>query len=130
MRKIPSANQHGLNVTQALDIKDSNITLDVDVVIIGSGAGGATVVNGAVTFRTPDAILEKWNKEYGLTKINQVDGQVTGVSATVIDPQSKSKVASLLVHAKTVVSSAGAIQSPLLFLRSHIGNSSNLVGKT
>lgn len=288
MKTIKLASEHGLAVTQASDIKDAVIELTADVVVIGSGAGGAviayemaaagksviileagpyvsstdfteklpdmlerlyedqgaqmnstgdmsilqgrcvggsTVVNGAVTFRTPDSILEKWNTQYGLTEltkealepyfnkveknlsvhenqsheiakhsqilnrgakalgyshkplkrntrncgltghclsgcasdrkqsslitylpwaishgaklfadtramtINQRDGKAIGVTAETRDPATGEKTADVIVHASTVVSSAGAIQSPLLFLRSKIGNSSGHVGK-
>ena len=123
---------HGLAVTQAKDISETALTLEADVVVIGSGAGGAvaayelakagksvivleagpyvpsseftedfnqaivqlyedkgtqtnadgdlmvlqgkcvggsTVVNGCVAFRTPDYILEDWQKQYGLTNL-------------------------------------------------------------
>ncbi len=283
MTTVKLASEHGLAVTQASDIKESTIELTADVVVIGSGAGGAviayemaaagknviileagpyvpstgfteklpdmlellyedqgaqmnstgdmailqgrcvggsTVVNGAVTFRTPDVILEKWNTQYGLTElgpyfkkveknlsvhenqsheiakhsqilnrgakalgyshkplkrntkncgltghclsgcasdrkqsslitylpwaishgaklfadtramtIDHRDGKATGVTAETRDPATGEKIADVIVHASTVVSSAGAIQSPLLFLRSKLGNSSGQVGK-
>ncbi len=277
-----------LNVTTAKDVRESSLQLDADVVIIGSGAGGAvmayemakagkkvivleagpfvpstqfnekfpdmlellyadngnqatasgdllvlqgqciggsTVVNGCVAFRVPDFILEDWHRDFGLTnltteslapyydkveknlsihtnqehEINQnsrklrdganslgwsvkplrrnikdcalsghclsgcktdrkqsmlvtylpwashlgaqifADTRVTqiqvenggakGVKAEVTDPASGRKVADVTVNAKIVVTAAGAIQSPLLFLKSGIANSSGQVGK-
>lgn len=277
-----------LKVTTAKQIQSSSISLDADVVIVGSGAGGAvmayemaaagkkvvlleagsyipsaqfnekfpdmlemlyedkgnqatkqgdllvlqgrclggsTVVNGCVTFRVPDFILEKWSKEYGLTnltpealqpyfekieknlsihtnqphEINEnsrkmqkgaealgwsvkplkrnikdcaltghclsgcktdrkqsmlvtylpwachyganiytdtraielltLNGKATGVLAEVIDPETGNKVADMTVNAKVVVAAAGAVQTPLLFLKSEIANSSQQVGK-
>ncbi|HAJ41346.1 MAG TPA: GMC family oxidoreductase, partial [Alcanivorax sp.] len=122
----------GLSVTEAKDIKQSALTLDADVVIVGSGAGGAvagyelarrgkkvvileagpyvpskdfterfpesletlyqdhggqtnksgdllvlqgacvggsTVVNGCVCFRTPDFILQDWQRDFGLSDL-------------------------------------------------------------
>lgn len=288
MNTVKLATEHGLAVTQASDLQNSNLELSADVVVIGSGAGGAvvayelaaagksviileagpyvpsseftekfpdmlehlyedqgaqmnssgdmailqgscvggsTVVNGAVTFRTPDVVLEKWNTQYGLTNltkqrltpyfekveknlsvhdnepheiakhsqilnrgaealgyshkplkrntkscgltghclsgcasdrkqsslitylpwaishgaklisdtrvvtIDQADGKATGVTAETRDPKTGKKVTDVIVHANTVVSSAGAVQTPLLFLRSKLGNSSGQVGK-
>ena len=126
------ATTHGLAVTQAKDVSQASIELVADVVVVGSGAGGAvaayelaragksvivlesgpyvpsaeftedfaramnqlyqdkgtqansdgdllvlqgrcvggsTVVNGCVSFRTPDYILEDWQKQYGLTNL-------------------------------------------------------------
>ena len=122
----------GLPVTEAKDITQSTLTLDADVVIVGSGAGGAvagyelarrgkkvvileagpyvpskdfterfpesletlyqdhggqtnksgdllvlqgacvggsTVVNGCVCFRTPDFILQDWQRDFGLSDL-------------------------------------------------------------
>ncbi len=124
--------ESGLAVTQAKDVRESRLTLDADVVIVGSGAGGAvtgyelarrgkkvvileagpyvpskdfterfshsletlyqdhggqtnksgdllvlqgacvggsTVVNGCVCFRTPDFILEDWQRDFGLSEL-------------------------------------------------------------
>lgn len=277
-----------LNVTTAKDIREAKLQLDVDVVIVGSGAGGAvmayemakagkkvavleagpyvpssqfnekfpdmlellyadhgnqatsggdllvlqgtclggsTVVNGCVAFRVPDFILEDWHRDFGLTnlttevlapyfdkieknlaihenqeheinqnsrklrdgakalgwsvkplrrnirdcgltghclsgcksdrkqsmlvtylpwashhgakifadsKVTQIivkDGVATGVAAEVTDPVTGNKVADIHVSAKVVVVAAGAIQTPLLFLKSGIGNTSGQVGK-
>lgn len=64
-----------------------------------------------------------------VTRIHVQDGSATGVSAEIIDPATKRKVADMQVSAKIVVAAAGAVQTPLLFLRSGIGNSSGQVGK-
>ena len=124
----------GLQVHQASDVAESHIALDADVVIVGSGAGGAvtayelarqgkrvivleagpyvpsqaftedfteslhalyqdkggqanssgdllvlqgacvggsTVVNGCVCFRTPDFILEDWQRDFGLDELTE-----------------------------------------------------------
>lgn len=69
---------------------------------------------------------------YADTRVTQIlakDGAATGVKAEVTDPASGRKVADIEVSAKVVVSAAGAIQTPLLFLKSDIGNSSGQVGK-
>ncbi|WP_287962348.1 FAD-dependent oxidoreductase, partial [Alcanivorax sp.] len=122
----------GLAVHQASDVTDKNIEIQADVVIVGSGAGGAvsayelarrgfkvvvleagayvpskdfterfseslgtlyqdhgaqtnssgdllvlqgacvggsTVVNGCVCFRTPDFILQDWQRDFGLSDL-------------------------------------------------------------
>lgn len=126
------ATSHGLAVVQAKDVTQATLELVADVVVVGSGAGGAvaayelarsgksvivleagpyvpssaftedftkamdqlyqdkgaqankdgdllllqgrcvggsTVVNGCVSFRTPDYILEDWQKQHGLTNL-------------------------------------------------------------
>ncbi|HVL02314.1 MAG TPA: GMC family oxidoreductase [Dongiaceae bacterium] len=277
-----------LKVTTARDVSDAQLQLEADVVVIGSGAGGAvmayemakagksvivleagpyvpstrfnekfpdmlellyadkgnqatsggdllvlqgrciggsTVVNGCVAFRVPDFILQDWHRDFGLTnlttevlapyydkveknlgihtngehEINQnsrklrdganalgwsvkplrrnirdcaltghclsgcktdrkqsmlvtylpwasqlgahiyadtrvtkilvENGAATGVTAETIDPATGNKVADVTVKAKLVVTAAGAVQSPLLFLNSGIANSSGQVGK-
>ena len=277
----------GLPVVQASDIKSNNLHLKADVVVVGSGAGGAvtayelarqgldvivleagpyipskdfgedfnkaleslyedhgaqanrdgdllvlqgrcvggsTVVNGCVSFRTPDFILEEWRELHGLesmtpemlepyfervernlsisdngpheiarhsqlitegakklgwsvkphqrnvkqcaltghclsgckterkqsmlvtylpwaaahgarihsdtrvTRILASDGRATGVQAEVIDPEN-GKVADLQVDAPRVVLAAGAVQTPLLLLKSGLANSSGEVGR-
>lgn len=195
------------------------------LVLQGRCLGGSTVVNGCVTFRVPDFILEKWGQEYGLTNLTpevlapyfdkveknlsihtngpheinensrklqrgaeqlgwsvkplkrnikdcgltghclsgcktdrkqsmlvtylpwashhgaQIytdtfatriltdNGRATGVEAEVRDPHSGKAVARMNVKAKVVVAAAGAVQTPLLFLRSNLANSSGQVGK-
>lgn len=124
--------QGGLSVVQASDVRATGLTLEADVVIVGSGAGGAvtgyelarrgkkvvileagpyipsqgfterfstsletlyqdhgaqtnksgdllvlqgacvggsTVVNACVCFRTPDFILENWQRDFGLAEL-------------------------------------------------------------
>ncbi|MEE4251178.1 MAG: GMC family oxidoreductase [Alcanivoracaceae bacterium] len=36
----------------------------------GRCVGGSTVVNGCVSFRTPDFILEEWGRDFGLTNLS------------------------------------------------------------
>ncbi|MEX1666748.1 GMC family oxidoreductase N-terminal domain-containing protein [Zhongshania arctica] len=38
-------------------------------VLQGRCVGGSTVVNGCVTFRTPDFVLEQWQQEFGLNNL-------------------------------------------------------------
>lgn len=41
---------------------------DGDLLVLqGRCVGGSTVVNGCVSFRTPDFIFEEWHRDYGLT---------------------------------------------------------------
>lgn len=278
---------HGLQVTQASDVQEPQRELQVDAVVVGSGAGGAvtayelarkglkvlvleagpyvpssrftedfnnsmetlyedhggqanadgdllllqgrcvggsTVVNGCVAFRTPDFILQDWQRDFGLTNLtpealnpcfervernlsisdngeheiarhSQViraganklgwsvrpfkrnvkdcaltghclsgcktdrkqsmlvtylpwavahgaeiysdtrvtevltaEGRATGVRAEIIGADG-AKRCDLTVHAKTVVLAAGAVQTPLLLLKSGIANSSGQVGR-
>jgi len=64
-----------------------------------------------------------------VTQIVTADGKARGVVAEVISPETGSKVADVSVTAKIVVVSAGAVQTPILFQRSKLGNSSGQVGK-
>lgn len=283
--KMPSK---GLPVIQAKDIKDDKVKLTADVVIVGSGAGGAvaayelaktgkkvivleagpyvpseqfsemlavgmgqlyqdqggqsnlnkdftylqgacvggsTVVNATVCFRTPDYYLKLWAKEYGtenlttdsltpyfervekhlsirravreemsadahkliegcekagipwkasrrnvrfcalsgaclsgcvtdrkqsmlvtylpwaaahgakiysdtfVTRVKEKDGKVTGVVAEIKDQKSGQKIANMEIDAAKVILAAGAVQTPLILLKSKIANSSGQVGK-
>ncbi len=47
----------------------ANATGDL-IVLQGSCIGGSTVVNAAICFRTPDAVLESWGKDYGLDNLS------------------------------------------------------------
>ncbi|MBA54623.1 MAG: glucose-methanol-choline oxidoreductase [Pseudomonadales bacterium] len=204
----------------------NQVTSQGDLLVLqGRCLGGSTVVNGCVTFRVPDFILEKWSQEYGLTnltpetlapyfekveknlsihtnqpheinensrkmqkgaealgwsvkplkrnikdcgltghclsgcktdrkqsmlvtylpwashygakiytdtlvtRILEKDGRASGVEAEVKDPETGKTVAKMSVQAKVVVTAAGAIQTPLLFLKSGLANSSGQVGK-
>lgn len=62
-------------------------------------------------------------------KIISKNGRAAGVQAVINNRQTGRKVADLQVAAKLVVVAAGAIQSPLLLLRSGLGNSSGQVGQ-
>lgn len=64
-----------------------------------------------------------------VTRILVENGVATGVLAQVIDPVSGRQVADVTVKARVVVTAAGAVQSPLLFLSSDIANRSGQVGK-
>ncbi len=63
------------------------------------------------------------------TEILTENGKAVGVRAEVIDSESGNIKSNIKINAKIVVAAAGAIQTPLLFLKSGIGNSSNQVGK-
>ncbi len=39
------------------------------VLPLGRGLGGTTVVNSGTCFRTPDAVLERWRREFGLEEL-------------------------------------------------------------
>lgn len=204
----------------------NQVTSQGDLLVLqGRCLGGSTVVNGCVTFRLPDFILEQWADEFGLTnlspetlapyfeKIEQnlsihtnqpheinensrkmqkgaealgwsvkplkrnikdcgltghclsgcktdrkqsmlvtylpwashygakiytdtfvtqivsENGRASGVEAEVRDPETGNPIAKMTVKAKVVVTAAGAIQTPLLFLRSDLANSSGQVGR-
>lgn len=69
---------------------------------------------------------------YADTTVDRVllaDGRAVGVSATVRDPDSGRRVGALTVRASVVVVAAGAIQSPLLLLRSDIPDPAGLIGQ-
>lgn len=75
--------------------------------------------------------LERGAKMYAdteVTKIHHANGVATGVSAKTIDTAGK-VVANIEVKAKAVVCAAGAVNTPLLFLRDDLANSSGQVGK-
>ncbi len=62
-------------------------------------------------------------------KILTQGNRVIGVEASVVNPQTGKTVNKLSIKANVVVVAAGAIQTPLLFLRSGIGNRSGQIGK-
>lgn len=71
-------------------------------------------------------------KIYADTHVNRVladNGRATGVTGEIIDPDSGKKVADIRVDAPIVVLAAGAMQTPLLLLKSNLANSSGQVGK-
>lgn len=57
------------------------------------------------------------------------NGVAQGIVAQVVDPASGAVLNSLEIKANQVIVAAGAIQTPLLFQRSELGNSSGQVGK-
>ena len=64
-----------------------------------------------------------------VTKVLTKDGRATGVLAEVVDPGTGKKKADMKIDAPLVILSAGAIQTPLLLLKSGLANSSGQVGK-
>lgn len=75
---------------------------------------------------------EKGARIFADTRVVQVleDGGVAkGVLAEVIDPDTGENKADLKVEAPIVVVAAGAVQTPLLLLRSNLANSSGWVGR-
>ncbi len=64
-----------------------------------------------------------------VTKVLEQSGKAIGVEAEIIDTKTKRKKASLSVKAPIVVLAAGAVQTPILLLRSKVANSSGQVGK-
>lgn len=69
---------------------------------------------------------------YADTRVQRViaqQGRATGVEAEVRDPATGKLVARMTVKAGRVVLAAGAVQTPLLLLRSGLANSSGQVGK-
>jgi choline dehydrogenase-like flavoprotein len=61
--------------------------------------------------------------------IRLVAGRAAGVVADVLDPATGRKVGTLQVDARATVLSAGAIFSPALLARQHLGNSSGQLGR-
>lgn len=56
-------------------------------------------------------------------------GRATGVVADVLDPRTRRKVGTLEVNARATVLSAGAIFTPALLARQHLGQSSGQLGR-
>lgn len=78
-----------------------------------------------------------WAQAYGAqifadTRVNTItsaDGVANGVTAEIINPDTKEKVADMTVKAPIVVLAAGPIQSPIILMKSGLANSSGQVGK-
>ena len=69
---------------------------------------------------------------YANTRVEQIladNDTARGVVATTHHPETRDPVAQITVKAPVVVVAAGAVQSPLLMLRSALANRSGLVGK-
>ncbi|HCI15081.1 MAG TPA: GMC family oxidoreductase [Gallionellaceae bacterium] len=64
-----------------------------------------------------------------VVKVLAENGKAAGVQAEIIDPDTGKKMADLQVDAPIVVLAAGAVQTPLLLLKSGLANSSGQVGK-
>ena len=64
-----------------------------------------------------------------VTRVLEANGVANGVLAEVVDPATGKKKADMRVDASIVVLAAGPIQTPLLMLKSGVGNSSGQVGK-
>jgi len=78
-----------------------------------------------------------WAQGYGAeiyadTRVNTItsdNGKANGVTAEMINPDTKEKVADMTVKAPIVVLAAGPIQSPIILLKSELANSSGQVGQ-
>lgn len=78
-----------------------------------------------------------WASHYGAqiytdcqaTEILTENGRATGIKAVVRHPETGETVADMTVRADVVVASAGAIQTPLLFLRSQLPQKNAFIGK-
>lgn len=78
-----------------------------------------------------------WAQAYGAeifadTRVNTItteNGIANGVTAEVINPDTKEKVADMTVSAPIVVLAAGPVQSPVILMKSGLANSSGQVGK-
>ncbi|MFA6921391.1 MAG: GMC family oxidoreductase, partial [Gallionella sp.] len=71
-------------------------------------------------------------KIYSDTHVTQVlaeNGRACGVTGEIINPDTGKKMADIRVDAPIVVLAAGAMQTPLLLLKSRLANSSGQVGK-
>ncbi|MCP4829655.1 MAG: GMC family oxidoreductase [Proteobacteria bacterium] len=69
---------------------------------------------------------------YADTRVNTItskDGVANGVTAEMINPDTKEKVADITVSAPIVVLAAGPIQSPIILMKSGLANSSGQVGQ-
>lgn len=78
-----------------------------------------------------------WAQAYGAdiyadTRVNTItaeNGVATGVTAEMINPNTKEKVADMTVKAPIVVLAAGPIQSPIILMKSGLANASGQVGQ-
>lgn len=71
---VPSS-QFGENFSQALERlyagHGAQTNADGDLLLLqGRCLGGSTVVNGCVSFRTPDFVLDDWRREFGLDNLS------------------------------------------------------------
>jgi choline dehydrogenase-like flavoprotein len=76
--------------------------------------------------------IEKGARVYTDARVEEIrasGGRATGVGAVIRDPETKETIARLEVEARAVVLAAGAIQTPLLLLRSGIANRNDQVGR-
>ncbi|MFK5978148.1 MAG: GMC family oxidoreductase [Rhizobiaceae bacterium] len=64
-----------------------------------------------------------------VVKVREESGKAIGIDAQIIDPATGEKKVDLSIDAPLIVLAAGAVQTPILLLRSEIGNSSGQVGK-
>jgi len=70
----------------------------------GRCVGGSTVINGAMSWRTPDKVLKRWQWEHGLTNLSteQLDPYFTKVEQRVSvgpqDPESVGRDAALMIQ--------------------------------
>lgn len=78
-----------------------------------------------------------WAQAYGAeifadTRVNTItaeNGVANGVTAEMINPDTKEKVADVTVSAPIVVLAAGPVQSPIILMKSGLANSSGQVGQ-
>ena len=70
---VPSSDfteDFALAMAQLYQDKGAQANKDGDLLVLqGRCVGGSTVVNGCVSFRTPDYILEDWQRDYGLVNL-------------------------------------------------------------
>jgi len=96
-------------------------------------------LSGCVTDRKQSMLVTylPWATAYGatiysdtyVTQIKEQNGKVSVVKAEIKDRKTGQKKADMEIKAPMVILAAGAIQTPLILLRSKIANSSGQVGK-